>query len=94
LEIIKEENISEARKQELGIEDWAPWEKQASTFDWSYSETETCYILEGAVTVEGEDGEYVEAGEGDLVQFPAGLNCTWTISRDLRKVFTFDEISL
>ena len=94
MEIKKESNISESRKQELGVNGWAPWEKEASTFDWSYTETETCLILEGEVTVKTEAGESVEAGAGDLVQFPEGLQCTWNITSDLRKVFTFEPVEL
>lgn len=69
----------------LGVVSWPVWEKEVSRFDWSYPEKETCYILEGNVRVEGEDGEVAEFGAGDLVVFQAGLNCTWEITSPVRK---------
>lgn len=94
MKIQKEEQISEGRKQQLGVENWAVWEKEASRFEWSYTDTETCLILEGEVTVESESGEKIQAKPGDLVQFPDGLDCIWVITEDLRKVFTFEEVEL
>ncbi|MFB6356980.1 MAG: cupin domain-containing protein, partial [bacterium] len=40
------------------------------------------------------DGSEVTVGEGDLVQFPEGLNCVWDITSDLRKVFTFEDVDV
>lgn len=42
--------------QELGVQSWPTWGCEASKFPWSYSENETCYVLEGRVTVT-PDGE-------------------------------------
>ncbi len=61
---------SQARLQELGVKGWPIWSKEVSEFPWSYDSTETCYILEGEVTVTCDDGETVRAGRGDLVTFP------------------------
>jgi len=55
-----------------------------STFDWHYDEKEVCYILEGKVTVKTAD-ETVNFGPGDLVTFPAGLDCVWTVHERVRK---------
>lgn len=79
------EKPSEEKLEELGVSSWSIWEKEASEFDWSYDTRETCYILQGKVKVETEDGESVEFTSGDLVVFPAGLNCKWTIFEDVRK---------
>ena len=35
----------------LGIKHWGTWECEASTFDWQYSDKETCYLYEGKVKV-------------------------------------------
>ena len=35
---------------------WPTWSCQPSTFDWDYTQTETCLILEGEVTVKDIDG--------------------------------------
>ncbi len=34
-------------------------DQRGSEFPWTYDEPETCYFLEGEVTVTGEDGEVV-----------------------------------
>lgn len=57
-------------------------------FDWHYDETETCYLLEGRVTVEAE-GKSVSFGKGDLVVFPQGLSCVWKVAEPVRKHYRF-----
>ncbi len=73
----------------LGVHDWPIWEKEVSTFPWTYDATETCYILEGRVTVTPEGGEPVTIEAGDLVTFPAGMSCTWEIHAPIRKHYNF-----
>ena len=94
MEVKVEKQIDEARKEELGIDSWSPWSKEASKFDWSYASTETGYIIEGEVIVHLPNDESIEAEAGDVVQFPEGLNCVWEIRKDLRKVYTFDTVEL
>ena len=84
-----EHNASEARLGDLGVREWPIWKKEASTFDWSYDADETCYFLEGAVMVTPKGGSPVAMGQGDLVNFPQGMECTWEIRRDVRKHYTF-----
>ena len=79
------EKPDQKKLQKLGVDGWPIWEKEVSRFDWSYDEKETCYILEGEVTVEPENGEAVSFGAGDLVVFPKGLNCVWDIKKAVRK---------
>jgi hypothetical protein len=76
--------------QELQINTWSPWECEPSTFDWSYDALETAYVLEGQVVVTCPDGQKVEIGPGDLVQFPQGLSCTWEVKQKIRKVYRFE----
>jgi uncharacterized cupin superfamily protein len=73
----------------MGVFGWPIWEKEISTFDWHYDETETCYILKGKVRVEPKDGESVEFGPGDLVKFPKGMDCVWKISSPVKKHYDF-----
>ncbi len=75
----------EARLDELGVTDWPIWSCQPSTFPWTYDTHETCYLLEGEVTVTPEDGKPVTIGKGDLVTFPQGLSCTWEVREGVRK---------
>jgi uncharacterized cupin superfamily protein len=72
----------------LGVFAWPIWTCEPSTFDWTYSEKETCLLLEGQVTVEAE-GESVSFGKGDLVVFPKGLSCLWRVAAPVRKHYRF-----
>ncbi len=67
---------------------WPIWKCEASTFDWSYTETETCLIIEGRVTVK-DDKYSVSFGPGDLVIFPKDLECTWQIHEAVKKYYNF-----
>ena len=72
----------------LGVFTWPMWECEPSTFDWSYSDKESCYLLEGQVTVEAE-GKSVSFGKGDFVVFPQGLKCVWKVTAPVRKHYRF-----
>ena len=76
------------RLKALGVSDWPIWTKEPSTFDWHYDEEETCFFLEGEVTVKTPDGS-VNIGKGDLVTFPKGLSCTWQIHKAVKKHYRF-----
>ena len=82
---IKVEAASQEKINELGVKSWPIWEKEASEFDWHYDEQEVCYLLEGEVEVTTKNGETVTFGAGDLVTFPAGLDCVWKIKKDVKK---------
>jgi uncharacterized cupin superfamily protein len=85
---IKVEKAEPKKIESLGAKNWPIWAKEISEFDWHYDENETCYILEGDVTVETSEGE-VSFGKGDLVTFPKGLSCRWKIKKDVRKHYHF-----
>lgn len=68
----------------LRVESWSPWECEPSTFDWTYDDEETFYVYEGKVRVKTPSGE-VAFGKGDLVTFPKGMTCTWTVEETIRK---------
>jgi len=84
-----EHQADEQRLGELGVRDWPIWTKEASTFPWHYDESETCYFLEGDVVVTPAGGEPVSMGTGDLVTFPAGMDCTWEVRSPVRKHYRF-----
>ncbi|MBN1359076.1 MAG: cupin domain-containing protein [Sedimentisphaerales bacterium] len=67
---------------------WPTWACEPSAFDWSYTEKETCLILEGKVTVTG-GGQSVSFGPGDLVVFPQDLDCVWNVEEAVRKHYNF-----
>lgn len=86
---IKITKPSEEYLKERNVKSWPIWTKEISHFDWYYDETEECYILEGKVIVETEDGEKVEINPGDFVTFEKGLACKWTIIEPVRKHYNF-----
>ena len=75
--------------EELGIKHWPIWSCEPSSFPWTYSEKETCLILEGNITVTPDYGEPVKFGAGDLVVFPEGMSCTWEVHKAVRKHYHF-----
>ncbi len=89
-QILIEHNPSEAKLDVMGIYGWPVWSKEVSNFPWSYDRQETCYILEGEVTVTPDGGEPVEIVAGDLVTFPKGMSCTWDIKEDVKKHYNFE----
>ena len=85
-----EHKPTEERLKELGVADWAIWEKEVSKFPIDFDETETAYILEGEILVTPEGGEPVRILPGDLVVFPKGLNSQWEVVKPLRKHYSYD----
>jgi len=49
-------------------------------------QTETAYVYEGKVKVKTAKEE-VEINKGDLVTFPAGLDCNWKVIETIKKVY-------
>jgi len=75
-------------QEEAACKVWPTWKCEPSTFDWAYTEKETCLLLEGKVTV--TDGkESVSFGLGDLVVFPEDLECTWNVQEAVTKHYNF-----
>ncbi len=87
---IRKEKKSEKELKEMGVFSWPTWEKEPSTFDWHYDDTEKCYVLEGQVRVEPRGGKPVEFGPGDFVTFPKGMDCVWKVSKAVRKHYNFE----
>lgn len=72
----------------IGVASWPIWTCGATSFDWTYDDQETCYLLDGEVTVES-GGQAVSFGKGDLVIFPQGLSCVWNVKAPVRKHYRF-----
>ena len=77
--------------EELGIKSWPIWTCEVSSFDWTYDDKETCLLLEGEVTVTPEGGKPVKFVAGDLVIFPAGMNCRWDVHQAVCKHYRFGD---
>ncbi|KLO24545.1 cupin [Marinitoga sp. 1155] len=86
IKIIK--NPEKSLLEKLNVEKWPIWEKEISTFDWYYDDSEVCYILKGKVIVHTKNGDYT-IEKGDLVRFRKGLSCTWEILEDIKKHYNF-----
>jgi uncharacterized protein len=76
------------KEEEKTCKTWPIWTCKPSEFDWSYTEKETCLILDGDVTV--TDGkESVSFGPGDYVVFPVDLECKWQVKKAVKKHYNF-----
>jgi uncharacterized cupin superfamily protein len=84
LQNIHLERPSAERLDSLQVESWPVWEKGVSEFSQHYDKAEVCYVVQGRAEVSSADG-LVEVGEGDLVIFPEGLQCTWKVKSPVRK---------
>ena len=89
MEKIKVEKKDKEDLEKKGVFTWSIWEKEVSSFDWYYDNTEVCYLLSGKVVVTPEGGDPVEFKAGDLVTFPKGMKCVWDIKEDVRKHYIF-----
>jgi uncharacterized cupin superfamily protein len=86
---VKDVVVKKPSEQEAQTcQSWPIWRCESSTFDWAYTEKETCLLLEGKVTVtDGKDSVSFEAG--DLVVFPEELECTWQVHEPVKKHYNF-----
>jgi hypothetical protein len=86
---VKDVVVKKPSKQEQKTcKSWPIWQCDPSTFDWAYTEKETCLILEGSVTVTDAQSS-VSFGPGDLVVFPQDLECTWHVKQAVKKHYNF-----
>ena len=71
---------------------WPIWTCDVSQFEWEYTQTEKCLILEGRVTVSDrlDTGGSITFGPGDYVVFPTGLKCVWNITESVKKHYEFE----
>jgi len=93
--IIIKKKIPQAELDALKVSKWPTWEKEVSTFDWTYPEQEMAYIVEGQCLVtpiedDQTPGVTVKFSKGDFVVFPAGLSVKWEILKPLRKHYQLD----
>lgn len=69
---------------------WSTWGCSISKFPWTYSDTETAYIIKGKVIITPTNGNPIEINQGDLCIFPEGMSCTWDVKEELFKHYKFD----
>lgn len=90
MKIQVDHNPDKKTLESQGVFDWPIWTKEVSEFPWFYDSSESCYILEGEITVTPKEGDPVSFSKGDFFVFPKGLSCTWKISKAVRKHYSFD----
>lgn len=88
-EILVEHSATPMKLEVMGVYDWPIWRKEVSTFDWSYDQQETCYIIRGEFSVTPEGGQTQHFKRGDLITFPRGMKCVWEITKDVEKHYDF-----
>lgn len=91
-DIIIEHNPNAERLAALNVDQWPTWSKGVSIFPFTFDAQETAYILLGECVVTPTDGSSaVHFGTGDLIVFPAGLDCIWEVKQPLKKHYSYDE---
>lgn len=87
-----ERNPSQSKLDHLGVPSWPKWSCGPSKFPWTFTATETMYLLEGKVKVycDGHD-EFFEIGAGDLVQFPKGMIINWDVIESVNKHYYLEK---
>ncbi len=89
--ITVEHNPSPAKLDVLFVDEWPLWDKEASTFAWTYDKKEMCYLLAGKAIVTPDGGEPVNIKAKDLVTFPKGMSCHWEIIKPVRKHYYLED---
>lgn len=90
MQIQVQHNPAETQLNSLGVSKWPTWQKEVSTFDWTFHEEEKAYILAGECVVTPAGGAPVSFGKGDFVIFPAGLKVKWEVKQPLHKHYQLD----
>jgi len=83
---IKVRKATESEKNEMASK--PVWGCGISEFDWHYDSEETSLLVEGEVTVSYGD-KSVSFSVGDIVVFPAGLDCVWHVIKPVKKHYYF-----
>jgi uncharacterized cupin superfamily protein len=89
-EITVEHYPAQSKLDTMNVSKWATWQKEVSSFPWTFPEQEIAYILEGECVVTTCCGTTVTFGKGDLVTFPAGTKITWEVKQALHKHYQLD----
>lgn len=90
MQIQVQHNPAETQLNSLGVSKWPTWQKEVSTFDWTFHEEEKAYILAGECVVTPTGSAPVSFGKGDFVIFPAGLKVKWEVKQPLHKHYHLD----
>ena len=70
---------------QYGIKSWPIWECEPSKFQWNYDNKGICLITAGQSTISTQKGYSYLIKAGNLVEFHAGLNCEWEVTKSFKK---------
>ena len=90
---VQDITVRKATEQEtLTCKNWPTWECDVSEFEWEYTQTEKCLLIDGEVEVKDlpPSGKTVSFGAGDFVTLPNGLKCIWNVKQPVRKHYDFE----
>ena len=90
---VKDIIVRKPTEQEmLSCRDWPTWSCDVSEFEWEYTQTEKCLIIDGNIEVKDmpTSGQSVSFGTGDYVILPNGLKCLWNVKKPVRKYYDFE----
>jgi len=75
---------------QYGIKSWPIWECEPSKFQWNYEDKEICLIIEGQAKISTQNGAIYVIKAGDLVEFPAGFNCEWEVTKSIKNIIDWE----
>ena len=67
------------------------WQSEVGKWRISYTQEETCYLLEGVSIVSDEDGNATTLRAGDSFVIPKGFVGTWEVVEPSRKLYAIYE---
>lgn len=90
MNIVVEKNPDQVKLDALNVKKWPTWQKEISTFPWTFHEQEQAYILAGECVITPTNGSPIKFGKGDFVTFPAGMSANWEVVQPLHKHYKLD----
>jgi uncharacterized protein len=76
---------------QMGLTNAPIWTQEVSEFSQTYEAKKLCYFLEGEVLVSHGLDEKDLIQKGDLVTFPIGMTCTWTVKSPVKLQYCYPE---
>ncbi|MCL6710279.1 cupin domain-containing protein [Pseudomonas sp. R2.Fl] len=93
----KATSVTDNNQMEASLPFWEDADDSTSTGIWECTpgrfttfrenSTETCFILEGRVTLHSENGEQHTFGAGEMFTLPMGWRGSWEVHETVRKIY-------
>lgn len=79
-------------QESITCKSWPIWSCDVSEFEWEYTQTEKCLLIDGHVEVKDlpPSGQSVSFGSGDYVELPNSLKCIWNVKQPVKKYYDFE----